>query len=462
EFVVSGVDASLRDESAHPPLHVPLANLEVRVRNFDSHAAANAAPLRFEVLLEGGLVSVPKDPGGFVAGVGGAVTGLFDGDKEPERVERPIFEEISLRGELNLSPALRGHTRASVNALRLSPFQGVAAESGVELGGGEVYVTSRNKFGLNGFETRTHVSLGDLAMSEPEGGPVQSYLGLKTPVSTAVFLLRNEDGVINIPLNFEVGADGVSGGQIVGLAAGIVGRLLAEAVASAPLRVVGSVTEIGTGLLPDKDPEVFEPVVLRYLPGEVEPALGAEGIDAAIERLADESDLVVAIAHELGDGEQAWLQRIADPALRDRLALVTRLTTRRDAMRAERSALHEHLSASLGLADKSVAEQAQGALLNLDQDLALVEAALSRAYAQTRDSSDRVAARRARAGGDQLIETRLERLRERIAARVRELASEEELPAVMERIRVGAATAREVQREGVSQITLELSRRSQR
>src|SRR5262249_46675892 len=160
-----------------------------------------------------------------------------------------------VKGELALKPTLFGSVHASVEGLELGDFTGVAKKVKVALEDGVFDVASDVTFNHAGdFHTRTDVDLTDLDASEPPNGPVQRPLGLGVPLSTAIFLLRDEDGDLKIPLTFDLRHDeGITLRKIGLKAAELVAKLVANAVKNTPLRVLSGVGDLGkdfAGLVP--------------------------------------------------------------------------------------------------------------------------------------------------------------------------------------------------------------------
>src|SRR5690606_40830879 len=104
-------------------------------------------------------------------------------------------------------------------------------------------------------------------------GPIQRILQLPAPIDVALGAVTDPDGSItfNLPVTIESGE--VDTGKVIGPAIGAIGQVLITAMASAPVKAVGGVTDL-IGLTGRRAQEPEPPIELTFLPGvaTLEPA----------------------------------------------------------------------------------------------------------------------------------------------------------------------------------------------
>ena len=271
QLLISGVEFDYRDVSVEPALHLPIQNLDLEVERLTTRALTEARPIHYRANILAGLVELPERDtssllGGFLGAAAGALTGGGD-DFEVE--QRPAFEEIGVSGRLTLFPNPRGFTRLNLRSLELVNFRGVASEAGVELADGllDTQVDLRLR-GEEGLTLGTKTIFSHLSVREPADGPISSYLRLPAPLDTVLFVLRDANEEVVIPLNVRMGSEGLSTGALVGTAVTTLGTLIGEAIASSPMRIVGGVLDMA-GL------EEQEPIELPE--GDFRPAVRSWG-----------------------------------------------------------------------------------------------------------------------------------------------------------------------------------------
>lgn len=284
ELQLSGLDVLFIDHSSEPPFHLPLDRLDVDVRNLGLGAGADPSKLRASVLLGSGKVPDPDDPS---AG------------------QHVLLEDL----ELHLTGTPLGRRlQLSLVGLDLGTLEGAVSGAGVELEGGQLDVALDARMPAEGdLSLSTRARFLDLDLSESEGGPISRYLKLPAPLDAVLFALRDENGAIEIPIDLEIPQDGLSGGTIAGLAISTLGGLIGDALASAPLRVVGGVGSL-VGLDLSDTPVDIAPERLRFLPG----ALVLSPVDAArlptlLDALREQSALVLSLEHRPGAEDLASL-----------------------------------------------------------------------------------------------------------------------------------------------------------
>ncbi|MHC4861213.1 MAG: DUF748 domain-containing protein, partial [Planctomycetota bacterium] len=372
---VAGMDFRFEDHSADPPMRMPIRDLDLEVQGFTTRGLTEDVPIRFLAFLRSGEVPLPLE--------------------ESER--RDAFEEITVAGRLSLAPKLDGWVRTSLTALELSNFRGPAASSGVELVDGMLDVGSDLRFKEDGsLDVQTRVVLTDLDLSEPADGPISRYLRLPAPLDAVIFVLRDETGAIEIPLDLHIEPDGISTGEIAEVAITTLGTLIANALASSPFRVAGTVTG-ALGLGEEEEEPEEPPLALPFDSGTT--ALDKRGrstVAGLRKRLAKEADLVLTLTHEAGRGDVDIAGRRVNPSPEESRALVERLRRRKAGLLRERANVHAHAQAAFAAGLEVKATRSSAELGAIDSELGMVERALDDVLALLRPGSERRAPRRTR------------------------------------------------------------------
>ena len=443
-LTVSGLDFRFEDRALDPPVVVPVTSLDAEVRGLSSLVLERERPVRFNLSVGAGKVSLPKKlRGGVLTGALGDLAKLAGArpvDAAPELEERDFFAQIVAAGNVKLYPKPAGRAQASVNGVELGAIRGLAAAGGVGLSGGvfdgRVEMKTRDDQKL---DVRSRFVLTDLSLSEPPGGPIVRYLGLPAPLDVVIGAVEAPDRSITLPIHFQV--DGATPKGIGGAAVGALAQVLVTAVAATPVKAVTGVA----GLFGDtvKDMEVVEepPVYLAFAAGvtSLEPAEGAR-LAAVLRRAKRDKGVRVAIEHELGGADVALAERRANPSAAQAKALAENLLVRRRELLGRRDALAgaaraAALTATGDAAGGDARAGSGGARLaeyrTVASELAAAEEALDRLYDFQRPGAERLADRRTRAAAIELADARLARVRAAAAAALGEAA--------VERVRVGAS-----------------------
>ncbi|MFH2002517.1 MAG: DUF748 domain-containing protein, partial [Planctomycetota bacterium] len=420
---MTDIDVTFQDHIVSPAMIVPLNQLDVEVRDFTSLALVEPHPVRFSVQLGSGKVPLPKRvrSGGILSALGGTLTDLAGMGGEQEIQERPLFDEISVSGRMALKPVLNGWVRANVSALELGNFKGVVKDSGITLNDGLFDADVALRFRKEGsLSTQAKFSMTSLDLSETENGLISTYLNLPAPLDTVVFLLRDEDEIVSIPLDLEVGADGMSAARIAGMAVSTLGSLITDAVASSPFRVVGgtfsTLGDLGS-LVPmgGAEEEALEEgpyLSLRFEPGDT--CLRQESrqsLEALADRLDDEEGLTVMLRHELSEKDIEVAARNANPSPEDCLDLSRRFRLEKKRMAMDRAQLASRATAAF-----AAGLDRDGALLttqirSLDRQAGQLEKSLDETLALLQSGAERRASRRTRIACVDLGMARLEKVR---------------------------------------------------
>jgi hypothetical protein len=454
ELLADGADVVYVDETVAPPMGVWLNGLSADVTGLDTRTGDAVPTLGFDVLLNAGVLEAAA-----AAGAGGGGGGGRSGER-PADAGLPAFQEIALEGRLQRRPELHGFVHAEVSALDLPVLRGPAAESGIELVGGTFDARVDLRFpGDGSLRSDSRLVFTDLRVTEPADGPISRVLRLPAPLGTVVFVLRDENGVIDIPLRFDVAKEGVSFAEVTQVAVTTLSRLIVEAIANSPFRVVGAVGDVAGmvgGLIgADRlfgsraEPERLGLVTLDFAPArDVLDAGALAALDALADRL-DDGGLEFRVTHDLGRGDRERAAVLANPPPGVTHDIVTRLRDRRDELLAEREQVAEAQRAAIAARLDARVEPGAARLRTLDDELGRTERALDAALERLRPNAERQALRRTQQACLDIAAARLDVVRAALLAR-----ADDELP---ERLRVERPRYREPARDGGGQVVITIT-----
>ena len=416
QFLISGVEFDYKDVSVEPILHLPIEDLDLEVERLTTRALTESRPIHYRANIMAGLVELPeRDSSSLLGGFLGAAAGVLTGGGDDYEVEnRPAFEEIGVSGRLTLFPNLLGFTRLNLRSLELVNFRGVAAEAGVDLDDGllDLQLDLRMR-GDEGLTVGSKTNFSHLSVSEPADGPISSYLRLPAPLDTVLFVLRDANEEVVIPLNVRMGSEGLSTGAVVGTAVTTLGTLIAEAIAASPLRIVGGVLDMAglDGQEPIELPD--ETFALEFEAGATEvDAASLESIEPLLELMRRDESIVLILAHELGAADLEQVERLANPPADERRDLANHLRQRRAELLRRRDGVAAELRARYAMGGEQEATPLLHDLRSLDRELSQCETAMDTIYETLRSGAERRAARRTRDAALELSRLRLEAARQ--------------------------------------------------
>jgi len=411
ELSVDGLDLVVRDEGVDPPSVVPLADLDLSVRRFTTRMLREPRSVRFTMDLGAGEVPMPRRVGshGLVAGLAKAVEGKLAGRQENLTVEpRKLLEEASLSGRLQLVPEPRATLRAGASAVELLGLRGNAREVGVDIGDGLLDVELRARLVGDELDLDTTATLTDLSLSEPKSGPIETYFALPMPLDAVLFLLKDSEDRIRVPVALSASTRGVGGGAIAAAAGRAAVAVVARAVASAPLRALKAFIDLDTeskGVARgERAYAAFAPGVATLEPGAV------AALEPLLARLRSDPALRVVVQHRLSSADVDRMELLANPSSADVLALQERLRARRAELQARHERLAADARASQGAWRTERVAELRAAWLGVVEELGSVEAALDELGVLQRPGADRHRANRTRAAALLLGQRRLAEL----------------------------------------------------
>ena len=166
------------------------------------------------------------------------------------------------------------------------------------------------------------MSFAHLSLSEPEGGPISRFLKLPAPLDTVVFVLKNEQGEIRLPLSFDFGGGSSMGmAEISAKASAAFLRLVTAALRrGSPLRAVVVRDRRGRSWRPDRRPGP-DAASTRGWRAAVDFAVGSAHVDselppalkAIVKAMAKDPLLELEGTHHFGLGDIERARELANP-----------------------------------------------------------------------------------------------------------------------------------------------------
>ena len=405
-FVWSGLQLSLIDSTVAPPTRLPIDAFELDVRDVALGTPARR-PVQVRLALGGGDVELPDLPkdGPFIANLARELVGAA----ERTSSLRPWLDEVVIAAQVLPGASPEGWVRTELYGFELTALQGLAEASGVKIGAGTVDANLRLDLrGTRGVRVDNRTTFTSLSISEPANGPISRFLKLPAPLDVVLWALENERSEHVVPLEFSIDHSGVSAGELAATGSKALVLLIADALASSPLRIGGGVLDlVGLdlgGLNPFGSNDTKSAVAIEVPFASGATALDAAGSDAVTQVLtvlAKDPNAVLRIAHRYSadDLELAAQLALPDPLEIRRLAvgleteragLVAQLALDRDALArlVATGAVAEVAAAQAGL--RANAER----LLGLEQSLDTLHELSTEADERTRTKRLREAALR--------------------------------------------------------------------
>lgn len=413
EVLISGGTFLFEDRTAQPAFVFPIDDVDFQLKRFSTRTLDEDRPFSFRLALYGGEIELPERTGGgnLIGGILGSVAAI-GGDNKFDSEQRPVFDEMTLRGKMSLGPMPKGWTQMRLRGFELPAVRGLAAEAGVEIGDGLMGESTMLHFdGKGGLRVSSHTNFTYLSLSEPPGGPISSYLKLPAPLDTVLFVLKDEDGDHGIPLHLTMDEGGASLGTILGAVTKSLGLVIGEALASAPMRFVSGVVDLaGMGIEPI-ELTGDEWVEVPYGAGVVQ---APDDLPTMVEPLFDllrrDPSLYLTVQHGLGSGDVAQAMVLANPSREQCLDMASFYRGRRGELLKQRddAATEVHAAYAMGHADQ--AKVLAASLKDLDSQLGRTESALDRVLERTRDQSVRAKLRRTKSAALEVSRRRMGRV----------------------------------------------------
>jgi hypothetical protein len=240
-------------------------------------------------------------------------------------------------------------------------------------------------------------------------------LKLPAPLGTVIFAIRDEDGVISVPLDITIAREGITAGAIAGALLGTTGRVIGQAFLNTPFRMASTITSLVPG--GEAPPEEEEPIALEFEGGSPNLAAAeAAKLAALLERLADGEPLQVALRHDFSGKDLERAGERANPPREDCLEMAERLRREKARLlvRREEAAARARNAVLGGLWRESAS--ATEALRRLDIEIQTADQGLQDLYDRARPGAERQAPRRAREAAVALARARLAAVAAALAA----------------------------------------------
>ncbi|MCB9887069.1 MAG: DUF748 domain-containing protein [Planctomycetes bacterium] len=397
---LQGLRVDYLDTRTTPATHLPIASLDVDVREFSTRALHEARPFSFSMDLTGGDVDI-NQPGSDPAAA-------KDGH-DPDL--RTLVGDVAVRGRLALVPVLDGEVHARVDSFELTTIRGLASGANVDIAEGRLDLTVDAEFhGTRGGVIHAVPVFSSLSISEPAGGPISTYLRLPAPLDTVLFLLRDDDGEHRLPVRVVLDNHKLDPATIRDAAVEAIALLLGKAVGSTPMRALRSVTDL-FGITGKRDPRELDTAV-DFPAGQT--TAPPTDFAAIAEMLAAEPHRRVVLRHEPGVGDKERVAALANPRSAMVLTSITDLRQQRDQLLARRQPLATGLAARLtaGRAGETFAMQQE--LADLDTRLGALEATLDEALQMLDEGTSGATNRRTREALRDLGEVRMRVVRQRL------------------------------------------------
>ncbi len=402
QFVASGLDFTLTDETIEPALIIPLTGMDVELRGLSTQPSNK--PIHLNAIVSAGKVSLPlrkkktasKDP---------------NLPAPPSHEDIRLFQEITVTGRVTPGLQPTGWIRAGLSGLELRHLSAAAKPSGLAIEDGVLDVSADVRLRGNGkSRVKTRMILSDLKINESQDGPLTKNLKLPAPLDTTLFILRGPDDTIRLPLDFTVTDKGVSSGQIATAALGSASAVITKAVAGSPLRAINTVGRLFGG---DQDAEMNAPeeIVLFYAGGALELSKsGQVTLDSLIEKIRTDPHAQMTIQHQLGSADLDYAEQLVNPSQPESLDLLNQLTQRKQRLLTERTRLLVQMQAAYATSGSTRILTLTGKLRSVGRQLGLMETAMDSLLDTLRSGADHAKRRRTREGAIAIAQARLSTL----------------------------------------------------
>ena len=352
------------------------------------------------------------------------------------------FEAVEARAALDLLE-LTGTADLTVDSLELTNLQGAARPRGVELGGGRGSLDVDLRLTPSAASFDSELRFDGLRLSEPNGGVLGSVLDLPLGLDSALFLLRDEQGRIEIPFTMDLPREGLSMRAVVAAGLQTLGIVIGRATLRSPLRGLGALKDLGTGFLGLVLPgevQAQDSIPLACLPGAI--SLDAQGkgrLERLIQRARKGGLPPLRLVHHPGAADAAAMQRVLQPSEVDLRLAQDRIDARlvdlehgiaRAQSRLRELAAEEDDDAGVELrAQLRALETARQALIESQDEVCELFTERTRARSE-RSQARRVRRSVVRLGGNRLEEVAARLLRvPGVRLRVERPTASDELPA---------------------------------
>jgi len=368
---VSGMDIFYEDVSCTPPLTMPIKDITLEIDRFQRGGDRRIVPMDFSLYMD--FEEIPletRDDRRLLGRLWGMASSLVSRRRERvTRIFRPFCEGAMAKGTLVLDQPVRGHSRIRVDGLQLPAFRGMAGEAGTTVDGGILDAVIDLRFHSNGeMNTRADLVFTDLSISEPINGFISRTLMLPAPLDTVLFLLEDQSNVIRMPLRFSMGSRGWTFTKMATVASATLSRMIARSVATSPLRVVGSVTQMVPMDLGKKQPkeEVSE---IFFLEGDTQWEEDSRRILRRVAKRLKRKDIFLVLTHEWSQSDMDLVAGRISPDLAICRSILSSMRQQRTDLMEERQDLSTRLEEALFTGDSKAAKELGTRISDIDEKL---------------------------------------------------------------------------------------------
>lgn len=407
---VFGLGFTWRDTTTEPATHLPIDELDLELRRWSTRAATEPRPFAFKATVRGGPVEFERRLAysSVLAGILGATTDFITGAADQTPEQRPCLDELVVDGHLQLFPRTKGHITTTLRGFELATLSGLAKGGGVDIADGVLDADVTIDLAGGGAFVKSRQIFTWLQVSEPPGGPISTYLKLPAPLDTVLFILRNDNGEQRIPLQLHVPAEGVGSGGIASAAVEALTLLIADAIASSPLRAIRTVTDV-VGLTGGEEDLATRAVALPCAAGSAQAETA--DLDALVDAFAADPGITFVVTHALGAADLEQVAIRANPEEDLVRHGIARLRDRVARLEAERQRLAPEVQARYRAGQLHEATARRAALLAVDERIGATWQSLDAALDRLDGDQPRHRRRRTRAAALELGELRLAAVR---------------------------------------------------
>jgi hypothetical protein len=398
---VNEIDFAFVDRTTDPAMYIPLKGMDVEIRDFTTRSTKATKPMRFNAILTAGEVSLarrdvsrPADSNDL------APSGPAETRPAPEDLgtmeRRLLFQELSATGRLALYPRPEGWVKAGLSGLELVNFKGTASQVDMTLNDGILDASVDVRFrGEGQVSTRSRLVFTDLSLTEPPDGFLLRLLSLPTSLDTVLFILQDSDGAIRLPLAFKMDEDGLSRGQVTSAAIGATAAVIANAVASSPFRLAGTVG--GVLGVEGEEETALETHFLQYAPGVTVTSEGQlHEFEVLLTQLRKDKNKTATIRHQLGGGDVEHAASLVNLSPEEAFRLIDRLKQDKAVLQMTRDQFSSRARAAYVAGHHTKAWVQTHRLQETERRLGLAERAIDDLLEMMRPGTEHAAKRRTR------------------------------------------------------------------
>lgn len=368
---------------------------------------------------------------------------------EPVELEqRVLLEEIELKGNVSLVPQPKGNVDFRLIGFELLGVKGSANSVGVTIQDGTLDLAVNTRLlGADGLVIDSVTGIQDLWMSEPKDGFLSKLLQLPAPLDVVIFALRDEEGVLRVPLRVAINPNDISVAGILGSVSSTLAQMIGRAIARSSLRALNTVGDIGGAAMgavgldslggdalnlgskglktiglggltgADDEPPLTGTNELKFRPGEV--SLDAESYLLATRiasTLSRDAAAKVVLRHRFAKEDVDRAGDLVNPNLDSISEIIAGLRSRRSELEERRLKLSSDARLAFVIGDPFAGKQAADRLAGVLDELGRIEEAIDTLLDLMQPKAERRKEARARDGALAIAAQRLANVRRAVLA----------------------------------------------